>query len=107
MRSRWGDTTESLELVRCHDFIGPPGSGASLAQPFEVVVDGQVGSSRRAHPPHPKHAARSKRGRRSHPHGSAQKSLHIEIACSPVDTRDAPPAATALNDLRAWTVQSY
>ena len=42
MRSQWGHTTESLELVRCSDFIGPPGSGAALSQPFEVRVDGQV-----------------------------------------------------------------
>lgn len=42
MRSHWGHTTESLELVTCADFIGPPGSGASLAQPFEVRVEGQV-----------------------------------------------------------------
>lgn len=37
-----GHTTESLELVKCCDFVGPPGSGAPLAQPFQVEVDAQV-----------------------------------------------------------------
>lgn len=101
MRSRWGDTTESLELVRCHDFIGPPGSGASLAQPFEVVVDGQASSSPPAHPPTPHMQPAPSAGSRSHPHGSEQISLHIEIACNPMDTRDAPPAAAALDGPRA------
>lgn len=41
-KSRWGATTESLELVPCSKFYGPPGSGASQAQPFEVVVEGQA-----------------------------------------------------------------
>ena len=40
-----GHTTESLELVKCSDFVGPPGSGAPLAQPFQVEVDAQVGMS--------------------------------------------------------------
>ena len=39
-----GHTTESLELVKCCDFVGPPGSGAPLAQPFQVEVDAQVGA---------------------------------------------------------------
>ena len=38
-----GHTSESLELVKCHEFVGPPGSGAPLAQPFSVEVDAQVG----------------------------------------------------------------
>ena len=37
-----GDTTESLELVKCMDFVGPAGSGAPLAQPFQVSVRAQV-----------------------------------------------------------------
>ena len=37
-----GHTSESLELVKCCDFVGPPGSGAPLAQPFQVEVDAQV-----------------------------------------------------------------
>ncbi|KAL0041515.1 hypothetical protein WJX79_005896 [Trebouxia sp. C0005] len=37
-----GHTTESLELVKCCDFVGPPGSGAPLAQPFQVEVEAQV-----------------------------------------------------------------
>jgi hypothetical protein len=37
-----GHTTESLELVKCMDFVGPPGSGAPLAQPFQVHVEAQV-----------------------------------------------------------------
>ena len=42
MKSRWGHTSESLELVQCKEFMGPPGSGAALAQPFEVTMAGQV-----------------------------------------------------------------
>lgn len=41
-----GHTTESLELVKCCDFVGPPGSGAPLAQPFQVEVDAQVSDVR-------------------------------------------------------------
>lgn len=41
-RSALGGTSESLELVRCHDFVGPPGSGASQAQPFSLEVQTQV-----------------------------------------------------------------
>ncbi|BDA42520.1 probable histone H2A deubiquitinase MYSM1 at C-terminar half [Coccomyxa sp. Obi] len=37
-----GHTTESLELVKCMDFVGPAGSGAPLAQPFQVSVQAQV-----------------------------------------------------------------
>ena len=37
-----GHTTESLELVKCCEFVGPPGSGAPLAQPFSVEVDVQA-----------------------------------------------------------------
>lgn len=40
-----GHTSESLELVKCCEFVGPPGSGAPLAQPFQVEVDAQVRSS--------------------------------------------------------------
>lgn len=48
-----GHTTESLELVKCCDFVGPPGSGAPLAQPFQVEVEAQVSRthSARASPP--------------------------------------------------------
>lgn len=42
MKSNWGHTSESLELVPCKEFMGPPGSGAALAQPFEVTMHGQV-----------------------------------------------------------------
>lgn len=42
MKSSWGQTSESLELVQCKEFMGPPGSGAALAQPFEVTMHGQV-----------------------------------------------------------------
>lgn len=42
MKSIWGHTSESLELVPCKEFMGPPGSGAALAQPFEVTMQGQV-----------------------------------------------------------------
>lgn len=37
-----GHTSESLELVKCCEFVGPPGSGAPLAQPFRVEVSAQV-----------------------------------------------------------------
>lgn len=40
-----GHTTESLELVKCLDFVGPPGCGAPLAQPFQVNVHAQVCSA--------------------------------------------------------------
>jgi protein MYSM1 len=33
-----GATTEALDLVPCLDFLGAPGSGAPLAQPFSVEV---------------------------------------------------------------------
>ena len=38
-----GHTSESLDLVKCCDYVGPPGSGAPLAQPFAVEVTSQVG----------------------------------------------------------------
>ena len=83
MRSRWGATTESLELVRCHNFIGPPGSGASLAQPFEVVVDSQVSNRPRAHPPSPNMRPTPSAGSRSHPHASKSRAVaHIHhVSC--------------------------
>lgn len=37
-----GHTTESLELTKCCDFMGPPGSGAPLSQPFQVEVAAEV-----------------------------------------------------------------
>eukprot|EP00877_Chromochloris_zofingiensis_P009007 jgi/Chrzof1/435/Cz01g15230.t1 len=37
-----GTTTESLELVKCSEFVGPPGSGAPLSQPFAVDVATEV-----------------------------------------------------------------
>ena len=39
-----GQTSESLELLTCEDFVGPPGSGAPQAQPFRVSVNPQVPS---------------------------------------------------------------
>lgn len=38
-KARLGETTESLELTHLQEFVGPPGSGTPLAQPFSVVVD--------------------------------------------------------------------
>ncbi|PNH09515.1 Myb-like protein G [Tetrabaena socialis] len=37
-RAHVGDTSESLQLVKPHEFQGPPGSGAPMAQPFSVRV---------------------------------------------------------------------
>lgn len=37
-----GHTSESLELMACANFVGPPGSGAPQAQPFRVSVHPQV-----------------------------------------------------------------
>lgn len=42
-RHVFGQTTESLQLMKCVDFVGPIASGAALAQPFRVVVNNQVG----------------------------------------------------------------
>lgn len=42
-KARLGETTESLELTHLQEFVGPPGSGTPLAQPFSVVVDCKVG----------------------------------------------------------------
>ena len=41
-KSTLGATAESLELVACSDFIGPPGSGSALAQPYKVEIDSEV-----------------------------------------------------------------
>ncbi len=41
-RNVLGVTTESLELCRLHEFVGAPGSGAPLAQPFGVHVAAEV-----------------------------------------------------------------
>ena len=41
-RNQLGETSESLELLKCADFVGPPGSGAPLSQPFSVAVSQQV-----------------------------------------------------------------
>jgi len=41
-RNELGETSESLELIKCTDFVGPPGSGAPLAQPFSVAVSEEV-----------------------------------------------------------------
>ena len=35
-RNQLGETSESLELLKCAEFVGPPGSGSPLAQPFSV-----------------------------------------------------------------------
>ena len=43
MRTTLGSTTESLELVRCQEFMGLPGSRAPMAQPFHVHVHPLVG----------------------------------------------------------------
>ncbi len=42
LRNQLGETSESLELLKCADFVGPPGSGAPLAQPFSVTVAQEV-----------------------------------------------------------------
>lgn len=44
IKSQLGSTSESLELVCCQDFYGPPGSGLPGSQPFAVEVDMQVGA---------------------------------------------------------------
>ena len=44
-RNTLGVTTESLELCRLHEFMGAPGSGAPLAQPFSVYVAAEVNLS--------------------------------------------------------------
>ena len=44
-RNTLGVTTESLELCRLHEFMGAPGSGAPLAQPFNVYVAAEVDPS--------------------------------------------------------------
>lgn len=41
-RAAYGHTTESLDLQKCMDFVGPPGSGAPLAQPFKVAVEAEA-----------------------------------------------------------------
>ena len=41
-RTALGQTSESLELMACENFVGPPGSGAPQAQPFRVFVHPQV-----------------------------------------------------------------
>lgn len=41
-RTALGHTSESLELLKCETFVGPPGSGAPQAQPFRVAVNPQV-----------------------------------------------------------------
>ena len=41
-RMALGHTSESLELLTCEEFVGPPGSGAPQAQPFSVTVHPQV-----------------------------------------------------------------
>ena len=41
-KNAMGQTTESLELLKCLEFVGPPGSGAPQAQPFHVDVHPQV-----------------------------------------------------------------
>ncbi len=37
-----GDTSESLDMIKCCDFVGPAGSGIALAQPFSVQVAMEV-----------------------------------------------------------------
>jgi len=37
-----GDTTESLDLTHPANFVGPPGSGAPLAQPFSVSMSSEA-----------------------------------------------------------------
>ena len=41
-KNAMGHTTESLELLKCLEFMGPPGSGAPQAQPFHVDVHPEV-----------------------------------------------------------------
>ncbi|KAK9803462.1 hypothetical protein WJX73_004742 [Symbiochloris irregularis] len=42
LRTSMGATTESLELIRPQDFMGPPGARTPMAQPFHVHVHPQV-----------------------------------------------------------------
>lgn len=48
-RNTLGVTTESLELCRLHEFVGAPGSGAPLAQPFSVFVAAEVRALHQTH----------------------------------------------------------
>ena len=41
-RNQLGETSESLELLKCAEFVGPPGSGSPLAQPFSVSAAQEV-----------------------------------------------------------------
>lgn len=45
LRTSMGATTESLELIRPQDFMGPPGARTPMAQPFHVLVHPQVSGS--------------------------------------------------------------
>ena len=42
LRNQLGETSESLELLKCAEFVGPPGSGSPLAQPFSVSAAQEV-----------------------------------------------------------------
>ena len=42
LKNAMGHTTESLELLKCLDFVGPPGSGGPQSQPFHVDVCPEV-----------------------------------------------------------------
>ena len=41
-RMQLGETSESLALLACSEFVGPPGSGLPGSQPYSVEVDLQV-----------------------------------------------------------------
>jgi protein MYSM1 len=41
-RTHMGDTTESTDLTELSEFVGPPGTGAANAQPFQVHIDKQA-----------------------------------------------------------------
>jgi hypothetical protein len=42
LKNAMGHTTESLELLKCLEFVGPPGSGGPQSQPFHVDVHPEV-----------------------------------------------------------------
>ncbi|EFN57719.1 expressed protein [Chlorella variabilis] len=41
-RMQLGETTESTDLTHLDSFVGPPGTGAPMAQPFQVTIDRQA-----------------------------------------------------------------
>lgn len=41
-KAHLGHTTESLDLTTPQNFVGPPGSGAPLSQPFSVTISSEA-----------------------------------------------------------------